>query len=240
MEIKQKVLFFDIETSPNLAYVWDKYEQDVIAFEKERDLMSFAYKWQGGKTKVCSLGKFKPRQLILELHKLFDEADIIIAHNADRFDIRMSNGFFLKYGLKPPSPYKTIDTLKIARKKFKLNSNSLNDLGTFLKVGEKVDTGGFKLWISCLRNKPGSWRKMEKYNKRDVDLLEKVFNIIGPWDNANLEYGFKCPFCGSTNVQKRGWNINKVYKSKRFQCQNCGRWASSNKKERFNTKEYLK
>lgn len=34
----QKILLFDIETSPNLSYTWEKYQQDVIAFEKEREI----------------------------------------------------------------------------------------------------------------------------------------------------------------------------------------------------------
>jgi hypothetical protein len=44
-----RVLLYDIETFPNEAYVWGKYDQNVIAFKKEWEMASFAYKWLGEK-----------------------------------------------------------------------------------------------------------------------------------------------------------------------------------------------
>jgi uncharacterized protein YprB with RNaseH-like and TPR domain/predicted RNA-binding Zn-ribbon protein involved in translation (DUF1610 family) len=236
----QRILFLDIETSPNLAYVWEKYEQDVISFEKERELLSFAYQWNDKKNvKCCALCDFeknKQFELVSKLHSLFDKADIIVAHNGDEFDIKMSCSFFAHFNLKPPKPYKTIDTLKIARKKFRFNSNKLDDLGEYLGVGRKMETGGFKLWLGCLRGDKKSWDKMKKYNKGDVVLLEKVYNKLIPWDtnriNINNKEGFLCPACGSSNLQARGWNIALKYKTQRFHCQNCGKW-SHGAKEKF-------
>jgi hypothetical protein len=43
-----------------------------------------------------------------------DEADIICAHNGDAFDIKKINSRLITNGFKPPSPFKTIDTLKAA------------------------------------------------------------------------------------------------------------------------------
>jgi len=238
----KKVLLVDIETSPNLAYVWEKYEQNVLSFEKERELISFAYKWKGKSVKSYCLNDCNARTLTKRLHDLFNEADIIIAHNGDRFDIKMANAFFVHHNLKPPSPYKTIDTLKIARSKFRFNSNKLNDLGEYLGLGGKIDTGGFKLWLECLKGNKNAWRKMKRYNKRDVVLLEKVYLKLRAWA-TNLPImttGLICPTCGSTHIQFRGWNINKVYKSRRFQCQDCGHWSSSNKKVRHNALEYAR
>ena len=42
---KLKVLIFDIETAPSLGWVWGKYDQDVISFEKHWYMLSFAAKW---------------------------------------------------------------------------------------------------------------------------------------------------------------------------------------------------
>ena len=236
-----KELLFDIEISPNLAYVWEKYEQDVIAFEKERELISFAYKWTGDKKiKAYCLNDLTPFQLTKKLHELFEEADIIVAHNGDEFDIKMANSFFAHFGLKPPKPFRTIDTLKIARKCFKFNSNKLNDLGIYLGEGEKVDTGGFKLWLKCLKGDRHAWQKMKEYNKRDVELLEKVYHKLKPWGNTpTLEIGMKCPSCGSDNINKRGWIFNRVFKTQRYRCMSCGKWSHSNKKQKHNTGEYL-
>jgi len=238
-----KILLVDIETSPNLAYIWDKYEQDAIAFEKERELLSFAYKWLGEK-KVHShcLGDMDSEMLVEGLYMIFDDADIIVAHNGDEFDIKMANAFFIRQGLTPPSPYKTIDTLKIARSKFRFNSNKLNDLGQYLNLGEKVETGGFKLWLKCLKGDKKAWKLMKKYNEQDVILLEKVYKKLVPWAKTTppIDLGFTCPKCGSTHLQQRGWNINKVYMSKRLQCRDCGSWSQSSNKIKYNKEEYVR
>ena len=83
---------------------------------------------------------------------------------------------------------------------------------------------------------------MKKYNRRDVVLLERVYFKLRPWAKnlTSKEYGLKCPVCGSEKIQLRGWNINKVFKSRRFQCQSCGHWSSSNQRIKYRDGEYLK
>ena len=54
-----KILYYDIETAPNLAYVWGQYQQDVIEHEREWYIMCVSYRWEHQKrTKVCSLIDF--------------------------------------------------------------------------------------------------------------------------------------------------------------------------------------
>ena len=236
MELKQKELLFDIETSPNLAYVWGKWEQDVIEFVKEKEMISFAYKWTG-KDKIIShsLANHTPRQLTVKLHKLFNKANVIVAHNGDEFDIKNANTFFVYHNLKPPSPYKTIDTLKIAKSKFKFNSNKLDDLARYLGIGRKIITGGFQLWKACLMGNKIAYRKMEKYNRQDVVLLDRVLKILRVWAKT-LPYnsiGIKCSACGSSHIQKNGWRINRVFKKQRYHCQDCGRWGLGNRKIKY-------
>jgi DNA polymerase elongation subunit (family B) len=219
------------------------WETNVLSVEKNSEIIAFSYKELGSnKIYSYSLQDLKPKELALQLHKVFDEADILIAHNGDNFDIKTANSFFAKYNLTPPSPYKTIDTLKIARNKFKFNSNKLNDLGEYLGLGSKVATGGFKLWLGCIKGNNKSWGLMKKYNKQDVVLLEKVYLKLRPWAERLPfnSYGLQCPTCGSDNIQLRGWNVNTVYKTRRFQCQDCGHFSHSNIKIRHNDKEYLR
>ncbi len=222
-----KVLLFDIESSPNLAYVWGKYQQDVIEFQSEWEMLSFSAKWLNGKSITLGRDTHSEKQLVTELHKLFNEADIIIGHNGDKFDIKKTNAKFLEFGLTPPSPYKTIDTLKIARRYFAFNSNRLGDLGQKLGLGKKVHTGGFQLWQGCMKNDPKSWYLMKKYNKQDVVLLEKIYLKFLPWiqNHPALEQGSGCPNCTSTNLQKRGYAVTRKHKYQRYQCQDCSAWS---------------
>ena len=53
-----KVLFYDIETAPNLAYVWGKYQQDAIEIPRSWYMMAFGYKWKV-KFKVLALPDFE-------------------------------------------------------------------------------------------------------------------------------------------------------------------------------------
>lgn len=229
-----RVLVYDIETSPNLAYVWGKYQQDVIAFKQEWELLSFSWKWLG-ESKVYAVGRngYDEETLVLRLHELFTQADVVIAHNGDKFDQKKCNAKFLEYSLDPPSPYKSVDTLKVAKRYFKLNSNKLDDIGSILGVGRKVQTGGFSLWLGCMENDPKAWVKMLRYNKQDVVLLEKIYLKLRPWMDNHPALNViddrpqSCPKCGHSKLEARGWAVTKVAKRRRFQCQSCGGWSQS-------------
>lgn len=229
-----KILIFDIETSPNLGYTWSKWETNVLSFTQETYLLCYAYKWYNETTtKVVALSDFPSykknktddKSLVKSLWDLFESADVIIAHNGDKFDIKYANGRFLFHGLTPPTSYKSVDTLKVARSKFKLNSNSLNDLGKLLNVGKKVETGGFDLWLGCMAGDEKAWSKMKRYNKQDVELLEQVYIKLLPWikNHPNLAMNSDvptCPHCQSTKIWKIG--VSNIEPRQRWRCQGCG------------------
>ena len=159
---------------------------------------------------------------------MFDSADILIGHNGDAFDIKWANRMFAKYNLTPPSQYKTIDTLKVARQKFKFNSNKLDDLGNYLGVGRKIKHEGFELWKKCMAGDDKAYKDMIKYNKQDVKLLEDVYLKLRPYMNThpviNPSSDLICPVCGGRHIQKRGWMFTNVFMKQRLQCQGCGKW----------------
>jgi hypothetical protein len=237
-----KTILFDIETSPNLGYVWGKWEQDVIENVKDWRILSFSYKVLGeNKTHAYALCDFpgykKDKEddsaLMGKLHEVLSSADIVVAHNGDEFDIKKANARFLAAGLTPPTPYKSIDTKKVAKRYFRFDSNKLDELGRYLGIGRKLQTGGFQLWKDCMAGDMNAWSKMKTYNKQDVVLLEKVYLKLRPWITtfpAVSEHG-KCVKCGSTRLQSRGYRNTITNKIQRLQCQGCGGW-SDGKKER--------
>jgi len=231
---KPKILFYDIETSPNLAYVWGKYKQDVIAFKEERQILSFAYKWQGQKTVkvVSNRNTFKTdKQLVNVLATLLQEADIVVAHNGDNFDRKIVKTRMLYWGLKPLKINCSVDTLKAARSYFNFNGNSLNDLARYLNLGEKLANPGISLWIRCMEGDPKSWSLMEKYNKQDVVILEKLYDKLAPWieNHPNVakllgkDKTLFCPLCSSVNTQKHGFRVTNQVKQQRHICLDCGK-----------------
>lgn len=226
--MKPKVLLFDIETAPNLAYVWGKYEQDVIAFKSEWYILSVAYKWLGEKEIYCvTADSTNDKKVVKKLHELFNQADVVIAHNGDAFDIKKARARFIYHGLQPPSQFASVDTYKIAKNHFNFNSNKLNDLAQYLKLGQKVKHTGFDLWLGCMQNNKASWALLKKYNKQDVVLLEKVYNKLLPWverhpNMALLQERKGCPKCGSESVIRDGVRANSSSLQQQWKCKSCG------------------
>lgn len=233
-----KTLFLDIETAPSLGWVWAKWETNVIDFKADWYILSFAYKWLGERlVHVVGLNDFEGYEkdkendytLVQRLWDLVDQADIVIAHNGDGFDLVKANTRFISHGLPPPSPYRTVDTLKLARKVFKFDSNKLDDLGRYLGVGRKLPNTGFHLWRGCMEGNPESWNTMKRYNKQDVALLEKIYFLMRAWAPSHpvITHGegpSKCPKCASDNTQKRGFVYTLLRKKQRFQCMSCFGW----------------
>lgn len=240
-----KVLLYDIENTPSLCWVWNQFQTNVIATERDWHLLCFAYKWLGQKdihfVSMFQDPNFEPdttddKYVAEKLAALFDEADVLVAHHGDVFDVRKANARFLFHGIDPPSPYRTIDTKKEA-KRYTLNySNSLNELGRLLKIGEKVEHRGFDLWRECMLGVPEAWQEMEQYNRGDVELLEKLYKKLVPWigspgHTSGLNYGLwssgklVCSKCGSGDVIKRGFHRTKVNTYRTIQCKVCGGYS---------------
>jgi len=233
------ILLLDIETAPILAYVWARWKQNVAMNQVAEDwqILTWAAKWLGD-NEVFTDTAFDgddvndDAEMLWGLHSLMDEADIVVAHNGNRFDIPRINARFIKAGLAPPSPYKKVDTLREAKKTFAFTSNRLDDLGEFLGVGRKIDTGGFDLWVRCLQGDAAAWDKMLKYNIQDVKLLEKVYDALLPWMPNHPNIGVYvddeapvCPKCGSAHLQLRGFAYTQVGKYQRYQCMDCTGWS---------------
>lgn len=233
-----RVVLIDIETSPHVVYTWGKYEQNAIKQIRGWELLSFAYKDLGrGKVKCIARPDFKDktdRALVKEAWKILDAADVLIAHNGDKFDASKLRAKFVAHELPPPRPFKTIDTKKIAKAYFGFYSNSLNDIARDLGLGEKIETGGFELWEGCMSGDARAWAKMRRYNAHDVTLLERVYLKLRSWHPSHPNLALldiagdnaDCPVCASDKVQRRGYQVLRLRRTARLHCQGCGHWFS--------------
>lgn len=214
------------------------WEQNVIDFKSQWYIMCFSAKNGTHITKGLpdyqgyTKGSEDDSKLVKELWNLLDKAEIVCCQNGDAFDIKKINARFAYYNLPPPSPYRTIDTLKIARKYFAFSSNKLDHLGASLGLGRKLEHEGFPLWRRCMIGDKKAWNKMKAYNKQDVLLLEKVYFRFLPWikNHPNLDTYSEstvCPKCGSKDLVKRGYQFNQTTKYARIQCKTCGGWCRS-------------
>lgn len=239
---KANVILLDIETSPLIGFAWSTYDTNIMKVLESSQIMSVAWKDLNGKrTNVKSVfdfpdykaGKINDEKLVKEIWDVLDKADVVIAHYGDGFDLKKLNARFAYYGLNAPSAYKSIDTKKVSKKYFLFDNNKLDSLGSYFKLGNKITTGGFDLWVRCIAGEEKAWNLMKKYNKVDVELLEKVYLKLRPFINnhPNLNLvtdttGCSCPSCSGKKLQKRGFSLTKTGKKQRYQCLTCGSWSS--------------
>lgn len=234
-----RILLIDIETIADQCWCWQRYETDVIKVIRHGHLLTFAYKWLGGRCVVRGQDDYSdyvPKTtndtgLLKELWDLLNEAEVVIAHNGKAFDTKYIHKRFIVNGMPPPSPYKVIDTKNEIKKVARFGSNSLDQLSQELGLGRKLDHEGWELWEGCYNGDPKSWRKMKAYNKHDVELLEGLYLKLRPWIRTNLAIysdGIACPHCQSDQVHRRGKQRNTTTEYHRIWCKNCGGWSRTN------------
>jgi len=239
-----KTLLYDLETAPNLARTWGRWDQNVVDIEQDWHLLCFAYKWAHLKeAHTVGLPDFplyqkdptNDREVVKALWALFDEADVTVAHNGDSFDYKKARARFLVHGLPPHKPVRTIDTKKLAKRFFGFDSNKLDELARQLGLSRKAQTGGYELWRGCLQGDPKAWKTMRGYNRQDVIVLEEVWRTLSAWTegqpNRNLYDDvprLTCPrpSCGGA-LSKNGSRIWGMKKHQQYKCTKCGGYARS-------------
>lgn len=236
-----KILTLDIENAPHTAYVWGYYEQNVIKIKEYSYILMVGFKWAHEKkarvhTLLSHPGKNKKddKSLMKVVREILDEADIVVTQNGDAFDFKKLNTAFLKAGLQPPSPFKSVDTKKTSKKHFYFANNKLDNLGEELGLGGKMKHDGFELWEQVMAGDSKAVKKMADYCARDVELTEQVYLAQRPWmtghPNTNAFTGLdNCRVCQSHDLTWRGYNTSSTGKSRRYQCKSCGTWGSEAK-----------
>ena len=233
-------LYLDLETSPNVVLSWRvgwdiKIDCDNII--KERAIICAGYKWEGDKEASCIFwDKNQNDKVIIEkVVKLLEEADEVVMHNGDKFDLPWVMARAAFHGLVLP-PVKTIDTLQWARRKFNFNSNKLDYIAKYLGIGGKIKTE-FGLWKEiCLNYNHRALASMVDYCKRDVELLEKVYvrlaQFTAPKTHVGVLHGgekWSSPLDGSTNVVFSKKKVTAAGTIQyQMQCKTTGKYYSIN------------
>lgn len=243
-----KILILDIETAPTLAYTWGAWNQNIHPEQIESDwfVLTWAAKWifenkvYSGKLTSKEALQEDDKRIMQSMWKLLDEADIVIAHNADKFDIPRINTRFLVHGIKPPMAYLVIDTLKHIRKQFSFTHNKLDYVNKLLGLPRKKENSGMPMWVACRKGDTKALKEMHDYNVEDVRILEETYLKIRAWIKPHPNLGLhicdtelsRCPTCGSDKIEEH----DKLYHTtagvyKAFRCGECGSTGRMRKNE---------
>ena len=236
-----KILIFDIETAPLKAYVWARWNQNIYLEQtvSEWFMLSWSAKWLNNPNVMSEV--LTPREVLAEddcrivkkLWGLMNDADIIIAHNGKKFDTPKMNSRFILNGLPPTKPYIQIDTKEIASRQFGFSSNKLDALAGYFNIEHKDETS-FELWSKCMAGDKESLSYMQKYNKKDVVILQQVYLKLRPWIKNHPNVGLYsevidkmvCPTCGSHHmVEDDSYYYTTVNRYKVMRCTECSALA---------------
>ncbi len=235
-----RILLADIETAPMLGYVWSLWENNVALNQLKKDwhVLSWSAKWLDdppNKIMYADQRNAKDitddKKLLQGIWNLLNQADIVIWQNGKNFDHKKLNARFLMQGFQPPSSYKHIDTMLLAKKHFALTSNKLEYMGDNLNTKYKKlkpsKFPGFTMWLECMAGNKEAWKEMEKYNKYDVLALEELYKKLIPWDqsvNFNLYHDGTDHICtcGSKDFSRNGHTYTAAGKFQRYKCNDCG------------------
>ncbi len=239
-----RTLLLDIETAPHLATVWGLWQQNVGITQvlESGYTLCWSAKWHGDREVLFdSVQKSGARRMVKRIHRLLNDADEVVHYNGLKFDIPTLNREFLLHDLAPPSPARQVDMLRTVRSRFRMASNKLDFVARELGIGSKTHHKGHELWLGCMNGDAASWRTMERYNRNDVVLLEKLYDRLIAWRkpgvNRSVEAGHLCcPNCGSQKGQHRGVAYTAAGSYPRIQCTGCGTWYRGNFQRRTPTR----
>lgn len=255
-----RIIILDVENSPSIIAAWGIYKQFLGTQQiiKEWYMLSWSLKYLHG-TEIHS-DVLTPeeaingddKRIMESLWTFIDYADIIIGHNMDRFDKLKINSRFIQHGMKPPSSFETLDTLKVAKGQFAFTSNKLDYLCKLLGIPRKADNGGMERWLRCMEGSPEDLIAMELYNRHDVTITEDLYIKLRPYCKGHPNLGLYgksdidvCYKCGSVDINwlKEVNGESKYYRTTvnrfpTYRCNHCqtigrSRFSADSKENRF-------
>lgn len=181
LRIPAKVLYFDIETSliEMTVKVFDMRVHsgwlDWHDITRPFYVISWAAAWvdeheprvHSGAVTAYEARRRSDKRHLRRLWDMMDLADYCVGHNSKSFDHKKVETRFLLNNMGAPSEYKTRDTLTMARKHFKAESNALDYWMRLIK-GQQKEHMVREDWEAANKGDQKTINKMERYNRGDV------------------------------------------------------------------------
>jgi DNA polymerase elongation subunit (family B) len=217
--IQPKVLIYDIETSKTIFELWWSGKQFVNGNSSLEDskIVTISYKWLGsdevGAVKWSK--KKSDKKLIKKFLKVYNQADMVIGINNDRFDNKYINTRAAKYGLDVNLHVKSLDVQRECRRLFRLPSYSMKYLGRYFQLPQqKMKVHLEDIWEDIAHGTPKQAKKamnlLIEYNVVDILTTEQLYLKLKKYLKHPIHLGvlkgegkITCPACGSNNVKAK-------------------------------------
>lgn len=254
---KAKVLVLDIENSQMIISgfptynLWNIDHIDPKYIEHDWYLTCAAWLWvdpeKGAYSKSFSVStlddpkaykkNFRDDLVVVKrLHEVLQQADIIVGHNSNAFDLKKINQRIIDYKLPTIDYPPTVDTLLVNKKYGKTSSNSLAHLCRHYGIAQKMELPKGVMHAAD-QGSAKAMKKLVAYNKQDIVStaqlylrllpyiknhpdIRRVMNLAkSPSEAANMKI---CGSCGSKNVISWGSYPTKLGPVRRIICNDCG------------------
>lgn len=211
-----KILVFDIESS-NLNANFGV-------------ILCISYKWFGtDKVHTIAITDFpsfkkdptNDKPVVEAFQKVFEEADYVVAHFGEKFDVPMIQTKLLMHSGKLLPNTKLIDTWRISKTKLKLNSNRLETLISALGVKHKKTPLSGPTWVKAMAGNREAIRYVVEHCIADVKALEGVFQKLLPLIAELLP---KSHLCDPKHSVRHGYRVAAKKTFMRMFCKKCGAW----------------
>lgn len=198
-----------VEWPRTICLAWRRYGKKRIEFASE---------WGDGR-----------EGMLHRAWEMFDQADILYGHNIDGFDVKKLNAEWALMGLMPPAPYKTVDTLKVARARFGFESNTLDALCKRLGLVSKTDRYDVEVARAALAGDVKMQRAIEAYNKGDICATEAFVDHVRAWifNHPHDKHGtsdnrLTCHACWGSDLERNGTKLANQITYTMWRCRGCG------------------
>ena len=250
-----KIFIFDIETLPLTGFIWRLWKQNLSLdhlMQDEWAMVTWAGKWLfeddvlGDCLTEEEARNKDDKRIIQSLGAIVDEADVIVAHFGDKFDIPLINGRRLAHRLPPMSPFQSVDTWKISKRNFNFPSHKLDYLHKHILGGEGKIKVSLDLWKRCFEGDAEAIQEMLEYNIQDIRVLEDVYLALRPWDRTHPNMGLyieddvrACCKCGNTELEyldKPYVTPTGLYDTYRCKSEICGALSRSRRRSNIDNR----
>ena len=241
MKTEPRIILFDLESLPNLPEVMKVFcglsaYPGLTMKASINTIICFGYQVFGEETRCVNAWDFSSwkrdvnddLEVVKRAREILQDADAIVTHNGRRFDLKFLQTRLLYHGLDPLPKIPHIDTCSIAKSHLLLFNNKMNTLAKFMTSEEKLENGGWELWVKVLNKDKEACKLMEEYCMQDVRTLNAVFKRLRPLISNLPNYNVfnpldkpVCPQCGSTRLQKNGKAVRGLKIAQRHICTDC-------------------
>lgn len=184
-----------------------------------RERVNFAAEW----------GKGGSEAMLRRIWDAYNKAQIVVGHNIDGFDTKKLKAEWLGIGLAPPSPFKSVDTLKVARREFGYESNTLDSLCQRLGITAKTDRYEVAVARAACAGDRAAQARIKGYNCGDIAATVGLYDVLRPWHPSHphsiigtIDDRPTCNACWGDDLEPNGFTLANLILYRLFKCRGCG------------------